>query len=688
MARLKPIDTIQINIDTKPVLIPVHEVKVLIIGSGSAGLNAAIHLVESGIHPRDILIITDDWGGGTSYNAGSDKQTYYKLSISGSGLDSPLLMAKDLHEGGSMHGDIALCEAACSIEEFFHLVRLGVHFPRNEFGVYVGYRTDNDLRQRATSVGPYTSKKMVTALASKVLELKIPVLNHHLAMALVVDRDGNKKVEGVFTFDLDKARELDHDGIEPSVSTLPLLSFKSNVLIMATGGPANIYASSVYPREHFCSHGLGIEIGAKCQNLSFMQYGISSKKFRWNLSGSYQQAIPSYIVKNNDDGTIEEILHDYLPDIRDLVYQTFLKGYQWPFNPKRCNFQEASHSSLIDLIVHSKIHDEQKRVFLDFRHDPWELLGVDFNLRNLPDDAFNYLNNSGAIRETPIERLKALNPFAIEVYEQNGIDLYNDLVEIQIAVQHCNGGFSTDHYWESINIPNLYFIGEICGTHGQHRPGGAALNSGQVGGLRAALRITSRHFSPINHSQFMRDATTTILPRLLDLSSCLKRTRAGVHMIQVPEAWQDIRARMDRHASIIREHEKLEESVLEAHQLFKKFSDFIEIHSWENLISWIRARDACLTHLLILSAMAFQIKHQPGVNPCYIKIGKKEKEIKSLAAVLEWLEIPEASKASSDNKILLSQYERGVLKNSFINARPIPESDDWFENLLKKIDDY
>ncbi len=54
----------------------------LIIGSGAASLNAAVSLDSLG--QNDIIIATTKWGSGTSNNAGSDKQTYYKLSLCGS----------------------------------------------------------------------------------------------------------------------------------------------------------------------------------------------------------------------------------------------------------------------------------------------------------------------------------------------------------------------------------------------------------------------------------------------------------------------------------------------------------------------------------------------------------------------------------------------------------------------------
>ena len=109
-----------------------YSLNTLIIGSGAASLNAAVNLFEQG--QKDIAIATDLWGGGTSHNTGSDKQTYYKLSLAGYQPDSPMHMAKDLFRGGCMHGDIALCEAQNSAQAFFKLAGLGVPFPHDRYG--------------------------------------------------------------------------------------------------------------------------------------------------------------------------------------------------------------------------------------------------------------------------------------------------------------------------------------------------------------------------------------------------------------------------------------------------------------------------------------------------------------------------------------------------------------------------
>ena len=174
--------------------LPLYSLNTLIIGSGAAALNAAVNLFEKG--QKDIAIATDNWGGGTSNNAGSDKQTYYKLSLSGDIPDSPLEMARDLL-GGCMHGDIALCEAQNSLEAFFHLVKLGVPFPHDRLGAFVGYKTDHDPRGRATSAGPLTSHLMFEGLAEDVKEKGIKIFDRHEIIALLTDeKSGEKQIIG------------------------------------------------------------------------------------------------------------------------------------------------------------------------------------------------------------------------------------------------------------------------------------------------------------------------------------------------------------------------------------------------------------------------------------------------------------------------------------------------------------
>ena len=120
---------------------------VVVVGSGASGYAAALSLAELGV--KDIAVITEQRLAGTSRNTGSDKQTYYKLSLSGDTPDSVKDMACDLFSYGSVDGDNAYCEAAGSVRAFMRLCSLGVGFPTDSYGAYVGYRTEPTSVEKA-----------------------------------------------------------------------------------------------------------------------------------------------------------------------------------------------------------------------------------------------------------------------------------------------------------------------------------------------------------------------------------------------------------------------------------------------------------------------------------------------------------------------------------------------------------
>ena len=161
--------------------------RTVVIGSGCAGLNAADWLYDLG--ERDFCLVTENLLSGTSRNTGSYKQTYYKLSLAGDTDDSVGKLARDLHYP-DVNGDTALCEAASSAKCFFKLAKLGVPFPQNDFGEYVGYQTDHSLFPRATSAGPLTSRFMTEALEKSVKEKNIEILDHSLAVRILTDENG------------------------------------------------------------------------------------------------------------------------------------------------------------------------------------------------------------------------------------------------------------------------------------------------------------------------------------------------------------------------------------------------------------------------------------------------------------------------------------------------------------------
>ena len=295
----------------------------LIIGTGCAGFNAADKLYDLGV--RDIAIVTEGRLMGTSRNTGSDKQTYYKLSLCGSDGDSVREMADTLYSGGGVMGEHALAEAAYSVRCFMRLVELGVPFPTNEYGEYAGYKTDHDPRARATSCGPLTSKYMTEALERSVNSKGIEIIDSQRVIKIITD---NNKVLGVAMADTVSGK-------------ISVISCRN--VILCTGGPAGIYKNTVYPESQHGATGLAIDAGATLSNMEEWQYGIASTKFRWNLSGTYQQVLPRYISVD-EDGVEREFLYDALGN--ESLGLIFLKGYQWPFDTRKID-----GSSKVDILV-------------------------------------------------------------------------------------------------------------------------------------------------------------------------------------------------------------------------------------------------------------------------------------------------------------------------------------------------
>lgn len=434
----------------------------VIIGSGAAGLNAADSLYELGV--TNIAIITEGLYTSTSINTGSDKQTYYKLSTTGNVSDSVYDMASTYYSCGGIQGYHALKESALSLRCFFKLVEAGVPFPMNEYGEYVGYRTDHDKRSRASSCGPLTSKYMCEALIKRVCQKNIPIYEPMRVVKLLTHRDG---ICGCIAISAENGE-------------FTVFSCKS--IIMATGGPAGIYNSSVYPKSHVGGIGIALEIGAEAVSLCEWQYGLASTDFRWNLSGSYQQVIPKYISVDND-GNVREFLSDYVGDKQcDLI---FLKGYNWPFAPK--NLTGDNTSSIIDIAVYMETVIYGRRVFLDFRSNP-----SSYSIDTLSAEAREYLENCGIhTLKTPIERLKKMNMKAYRLYLDNGIDLEKQPLAMEVCAQHCNGGLKVDENYMT-TVRGLYASGECAGVFGVTRPGGSALNSTQVSSLVAAMDIVKK----------------------------------------------------------------------------------------------------------------------------------------------------------------------------------------------------
>lgn len=622
----------------------VFEFDAVVIGSGAAGYNAVCRLKEFCVN---VALVTEGVNIGTSRNTGSDKQTYYKLSLGGESRDSVKQMAENLFNGGSVDGDNALCEAALSTRSFMNLCELGVPFPVNRYGEYIGYKTDHDPYARATSAGPLTSKFMTEALQKRAEELGVEVFDGYLVTEILKHEN---RVAGLIALEK-KSGEL--------------AFFKCPDIVMCTGGPAGIYADSVYPECHTGTTSLALEAGAEAQSLTEWQYGLASVRPRWNVSGTYMQVLPRF-VSIDEEGREYEFLLDYFKDEYEALSNVFLKGYQWPFDSKKV----LEGSSVIDLLVWRESVLKKRKVYLDFTKNPFSLLEIDF--KKLISEAYHYLFKAEATFGTPIERLQKMNLPAIELYRDKGVDITSEYLEIALSAQHNNGGIAVDMWWQT-RVRGLFAAGECAGTHGVARPGGSALNAGQVGTLRASQYIYKNPNTPVNMAEF-----TLLTEKAKKKHSAILEKVVG-ESENVLLLINNAKRLMSDSAAAIRSYENILSATRKTKELLANIENSVKIKDKENVYLYYKYKDILITQNAVLTAMADYIENVSGTRGSSLYYDKRGELREGLEEQFRFMK----EDCERRKSIQMTRKGENGFECYFRAVRPIPDDDSFFENVWR-----
>jgi succinate dehydrogenase/fumarate reductase flavoprotein subunit len=423
---------------------------------------------------------------------------------------------------------------------------------------------------------------MTEALERSVRKKGIPIIDGMQAFKLFVN---GGRLAGVLAIDLSKTS--DHTKSTESCETF--VFFRCNNAILATGGPACVYHASVYPESQTGMTGMAIDAGIELSNFSEWQYGLASVGFRWNVSGTYQQVLPRYIAVDRN-GAEREFLNDYFDDPFQAADMVFLKGYQWPFD-----VMKICWSSLIDLIVHHETTVLGNHVYMDFTKNP-SCIDIE-GFSRLNKITKDYLSNSGALTATPIERLRIMNRPAIELFRKNGIDITKEPLEVAVCAQHCNGGLTVDANWQT-SIEGLYAAGEVAGTFGVYRPGGSALNSAQVGSMRAAMHIAGKADEKSKNDNNSIDLPAAELEEFL---SGITALFSGDRIIDFRDRQLFLQKEMSRCAAQIRD----KDAILNLANLIQNELDSVFSSGCApgDLPGLLKFRDMLLTQLALLSAI-------------------------------------------------------------------------------------
>ncbi|WP_335617813.1 FAD-binding protein [Clostridium formicaceticum] len=299
----------------------------------------------------------------------------------------------------------------------------------------------------------------------------------------------------------------------------------------------------------------------------------------------------------------------------------------------------------------------------------------EMNFKLLGEESYTYLYNSKALFGKPIDRLAHMNQPAIDLYKSHGIDLEKEYLEIAVCAQHNNGGLSGNIWWES-NVEGFFPVGEVNGSHGVYRPGGSALNAGQVGGLRAAQYITAcRKEEPLLLEEFIK-LTADQIQKLLEIGHQFISTIGdSSNVLEIRKCYASL---MTKYGGIIRTQENVEEAIEEVKEALKTLVSQTKMKSIEELPYAYQNRDLLITQLVYLSGIEDYMKQNGKSRGSYL-IAEEQGELR-----IDFLD--QQLSFSLENSDLSSKvqeiaYANGEVTCNWRDVTPLPKEDSWFETV-------
>jgi succinate dehydrogenase / fumarate reductase, flavoprotein subunit len=215
-----------------------------------------------------------------------------------------------------------------------------------------------------------------------------------------------------------------------------------------------------------------------------------------------------------------------------------------------------------------------------------------------------YLGNAGALLEKPLDRLRKMNPLSIELYKRYKYDITRDPLEFAVNNQHMNGGLAVDA-WGATSLEGCYAVGEAAGTHGVTRPGGAALNAGQVLGTRCAEHAAARRKTPVSKAP-ERGLIDEAVGGLLDV---LRADRP----LTVQSIRKDVQDRMSDHAGVLCNAADVKQALAAARTLNQTIrQQGIAYSGAPEALKALQWRQTALLSEAVLTALAFYIARGGG----------------------------------------------------------------------------
>ena len=264
-----------------------------------------------------------------------------------------------------------------------------------------------------------------------------------------------------------------------------------------------------------------------------------------------------------------------------------------------------------------------------------------------------------------------MNPIAIELYASNGIDITKEYLECAVCAQHNNGGLMGNIWWES-NLKHFFPAGEINGSFGVYRPGGSALNATQTGGRRAAQYI-ARHYNTAPDIQAV-DCIQENVTKIFEFID--KITKNPPSECEVPVLKAEVQQNMSTNGAHIRSLASAEKGIAFCLDRLAKLENELSVTSLDCLPEVFKTKNILLTQLAYLHTIAKYIQDGGQSRGSY------------LVTASEAMDADIQIDSANSSRALITEFGCDLsVKCRWEDIRPIPEEDNWFENVWRKYRD-
>ncbi|WFE37193.1 L-aspartate oxidase [Micromonospora sp. WMMD998] len=411
----------------------VETTDVIVVGSGVAGLTAALHLREAGLH---VTVVTK-----VDIDEGSTRWAQGGIAAVLDPADSPAAHAYDTEVAG-----VGLCDpdaVRVLVEEgptrLRELMRIGAEFDRNPDGSLMlgregGHRADRVVHAGGDATGAEVQRALHAAVRR---DPWIRLVEHALVLDLLrAPGDGPGGFGPACGITLHVLGEGSEDGVG---------AILGRAVVLATGGMGQIFAATTNPSV---STGDGVALalraGAAVTDVEFVQFHPTALIVPAGGPGAGLAQQP----------LITEALRGEGAHLVDGDGKRFMVGQH--------ELAELAPRDVVAKGIHRVLlASGADHVFLDARH-----LGGDFLARRFP---------------TIVASCLAI-----------GVDPATDLIPVAPAAHYASGGVRTDRRGRT-SIPGLYACGEVActGVHGANRLASNSLLEGLVFARRIAEDVAA-----------------------------------------------------------------------------------------------------------------------------------------------------------------------------------------------------